>query len=101
LRAMWLTAKADAGQGRMEEAVAGLEQVCREFTACELAYDAALASLDLSVLYLKSGRTAEVRDMAVAMGGIFSMKGIAREALTSLLLFCDAARQNTATVELA
>lgn len=101
LRVMWLTAKADAGRERMGDAVAGLEQVCREFTARELAYDAALASLDLAVLYLKANRTAGVRDLALAMGRIFKMKGIDREALASLSLFCDAARQETATVELA
>jgi len=101
LRVMWLAAKSDAGQGRMEQAVAGLEQVCREFTARELAYDAALASLDLSMLYLKAGRTAEVRELAVGMGRIFRMKEIDREALASLSLFCDAARQETVTIELA
>ena len=101
LRVMWLTAKADAGQGRIEEAVAGLEQVCREFTARELAYDAALAALDLAVLYLKENRTAEVRELAVAMGRIFNMKGIDREALASFSLFCNAARQDIATIELA
>jgi tetratricopeptide (TPR) repeat protein len=101
LRVMWLTAKADAGQGRMEEAVAGLEQVCREFAARELPYDAALASLDLAVLYLKESRTAAVRDLALAMGRIFKMKGIDREALAAFSLFCDAARQEIATVELA
>jgi hypothetical protein len=101
LRVMWLTAKADAGKERIEEAVAGLEQVCQEFTARELAYDAALASLDLAVLYLKENRTAEVRELAVAMGRIFKMKGIDREALASFSLFCDAARQEIATIELA
>ena len=101
LRVMWLTAKADAGQGQIEESLAGLEQVCREFTARELPYDAALASLDLAVLYLKGNRTAEVRDLAMAMGRIFKMKGMDREALASFSLFCDAARQEIATVELA
>ena len=34
------------------------------------------------------------------MGWIFKAKGITREALEALRLFCDAARQETATVEL-
>lgn len=101
LRVTWLCAKTDSGQGRTEEAVAGLEQVCREFTARELPYDAALASLDLAMLYLKENRTAAVRNLAVTMGRIFKMKGIDREALASFTLFCDAARQEIATVELA
>jgi tetratricopeptide (TPR) repeat protein len=98
-RVGWLAARIAAGQGRVEEAMAALEQVRRELT--ELPYEAALASLDLAVLYLKEGRTAEVKELAVAMGGIFEAKGIAREALAALTLFCEAARQEAATVELA
>jgi transcriptional regulator with XRE-family HTH domain len=101
IRVGWLSAKVAAGQGRTEEAIAGLAQVGRDFTARELPYDAALSSLDLSVLWLKAGRTAEVRELAVAMGWIFKAKGIDREALAALRLFCDAARQESATVELA
>jgi tetratricopeptide (TPR) repeat protein/transcriptional regulator with XRE-family HTH domain len=100
LRVMWLTSKTDAGQGRMEEALAGLEQVCEQFMVYELPYEAALASLDLAVLYLEAGRTAEVKDLAVASGRVFRMNGIDREALASFSLFCDAARQEIATLEL-
>ncbi len=100
LRLLWLSSKLDAGQGRAEEAIVGLEQVVREFTALELAYEAALAGLDLAVLYLKAGRTAEVEALAGAMGWIFKAKGITREALQALTLFCEAAKQEAATVEL-
>ena len=48
------------------------------------------------MLWLERGRTAEVRDLAVGMGWIFQAKGIAREALASLKLFCEAARQEAA-----
>jgi tetratricopeptide (TPR) repeat protein len=101
LRVVWLSARVAAEQGRTEEAIAGLEQVSRDFTDRELPYDAALSSLDLSMLWLKAGRTAKVRELAVAMGRIFNAKGIDREALAALRLFCDAARQESATVELA
>jgi tetratricopeptide (TPR) repeat protein len=101
IRVGWLSAKIAAGQGRMKEAIAGLEQVRWDFTARELPYDAALSSLDLAVLWLRTGRTVEVRELAVAMGWIFKSKGIHREALAALRLFCDAAKQESATVELA
>ncbi len=101
IRVGWLTAKVAAGQGRSEEAIAGFEQVSRNFTDRELAYDAALSSLDLSVLWLKAGRTAEVKALADSMVWIFRAKGIAREALAALKVFCDAARQESATVKLA
>ncbi len=100
-RVTWLVAKVDAGRGRVEEARAGLEKVTQDFTTQELPYEAALASLDHAVLDLKEGRTAEVKRLAVAMGWIFEAKGIDREALAALALFCEAAKQEAATVELA
>ena len=101
LRLAWLEARVAAGLGRKEEAMAGLEQVQRAFTERTLAYDAALAGLDLAALWLEAGRTAEVRELAVAMAWIFKAKGIAREALASLKLFCEAAQWEKATAALA
>lgn len=100
IRVVWLGAKVAGGQERKEEAVAGLEQVRQDFTARGLPYDAALASLDLAVLYLEDRRTLEVRNLASAMGWIFHVQGIAREALAALTLFLNAAQRESATVEL-
>jgi tetratricopeptide (TPR) repeat protein len=100
VRVGWLAAKVAAGQGRTEEAIAGLEQVGRDFAARELPYDAALSSLDLATLWLADERAAEVKELVVAMGWIFQAKGIDQEALAALRLFCDAARQELATLEL-
>ena len=101
IRLVWLESKVAAGLGRNETAIAGLEQVGRVFTGLEMPYDAALSALDLAVLWLKAGRTTEVQELAVAMRWIFEAKGIDREALAALKLFCDAARQEAATVDLA
>ena len=101
VRLVWLEAKVAAGRGREEEAKAGLDQVIRDFTDRELPYEAALASLDLAVFELQAGRTAEVARLAFGMRWIFEAKGIVREALAALTLFCEAARQEAATVELA
>jgi tetratricopeptide (TPR) repeat protein len=100
IRVFWLEARVAAKQGRTEEAVIGLEQIRRDFTARGIPYDAALASLDLAVLCLEAGRTAEVRDLACALTWIFKSQGVAREALAALNLFRDAAQRETATVEL-
>jgi hypothetical protein len=54
----------------------------------------------LAILWLEIGRTAEVRDLACGMAWIFASKKIQREALAALSLFCEAARQETATLEL-
>jgi hypothetical protein len=101
IRVAWLASKVDAGQGRKEAAIAGLEQVSRDFTARDLPYEAALSSLDLAVLLLEAERPAEVRNLALAMKWIFQAKKIDREALAAFRLFCEAAAQETATIELA
>jgi hypothetical protein len=63
-------------------------------------YDAALASLDLAMLGLRAGQTARVRKLAVEMEAVFLAKKIEREALAALSLFWEAAKQETATMEL-
>lgn len=101
VRVVWLESRIFIGLGRREEAVTALEQVRGEFTTREIAYDAALVSLELAVLYLEDGRTAEVRILARQMLWIFKSQGVHREALAALKLFCEAAEREQATVELA
>ena len=101
MRLLWLSSKIAAGQRRVAEAMAGLSQVVRDFTDLEFPYEAALAALELSVLYLEAGRTAEVKALVAAIGGIFTAKGITREALAALSVFCEAAQQESATVDMA
>ncbi len=101
IRLRWLESKLMAGQGQTEEARACLEQVCQEFAGLDLPYEAALAALELAVIDLEAGRTAEVRELTLTMRRIFEHKGIAREAMVALALFCEAARRERATVELA
>jgi tetratricopeptide (TPR) repeat protein len=100
IRVLWLEAKVAAGQGRIEEAVAGLQHVRRDFLDHDLPYVAAVASLDLALLWLRAGRTTQVRELAIEMEAVFRAKKIHREALAALRLFCEAAKQETATVAL-
>jgi tetratricopeptide (TPR) repeat protein len=101
IRVLWLEAKIARGQGRTEAAISALQQVRRDFSAHQLSYETALASLDLALLWLKAGRSAEVKNLAREMAWIFASKRISREAMAALQVFCEAARQETATVELA
>jgi transcriptional regulator with XRE-family HTH domain len=100
-RVVWLAAHVAAGQGRRKEAVAGLEQVRWDFANRGLPYDAALATLELAVLYLKDGKAGEVKALAREMAPIFKSHGIARETLAAVALFQEAAQRETASVELA
>jgi tetratricopeptide (TPR) repeat protein len=101
LRVRWVEGSLRVGLGERLEAMAIFVEVQREFTRLRLPYDAALVSLELAVLWLEAGRTAEVRELALEMAWIFKAKGIAREALAALRLFCDAAERDAATLELA
>jgi tetratricopeptide (TPR) repeat protein len=101
LKLRWLEGRVAAGLGQTEQAVAALEEVRQAFTKEKIAYSAALVSLNLALLYLQQGRTAEVRALAEEMIWIFQEKKIRREALAALTLFCQAARQEAATVDLA
>jgi tetratricopeptide (TPR) repeat protein len=101
VRVVWLEAKLAAGLGRQAEASAAFEQVRREFTAREMAYDTALVTLELAELYLKDGRAREVRALAEEMMWVFRSQGIHREALAALQVFFEAVRNEAATAEMA
>lgn len=101
LRTRGLTGWVAAGQGRRAEAIELLEGVRAEFAARKIAYDTALVTLELAVLYLEEGRTAEVTALAVELAWIFEAEGVHREALAALNLFCEAARREALSLELA
>jgi tetratricopeptide (TPR) repeat protein len=98
----FIAAKVLAGTGRAKEAEATFEEVRSKFASLNppLALDHALVSLDLALLLLEQGRTAEARTLADEMMWIFSSQGVHREALAALRVFCEAAQQEAATVEL-
>lgn len=100
-RVVWLEGKVAAGVGRAADAENAFEEVRRYFAAEKLGFDYALVCLDLALLLLEQGRTAEVRTLAAEMAWIFTNQGVHREALAALRIFCDAARQDEATAELA
>ena len=90
-----------AGQGRTGEAVAALEWVRTEFARLAIDYDMALASLELSALYLEQGHTGKVKELAREMSPIFSREQVHREGLAALKVFCEAALREAATIEMA
>jgi tetratricopeptide (TPR) repeat protein len=100
IRARWLSGRVAAGQGRDEEAGAAFEEVRREFVARGNGYDAALVSLELAAVELERGRTRKVRALAEEMVGIFGSLGVRREAAAALGVFVQAAKSESATVEL-
>jgi tetratricopeptide (TPR) repeat protein len=100
LRLYWLEGRIAAGLGRREKAIACLNRVRESFATRRIAYDTALASLEITALLLEEGRTGEVRSLARQMLWVFQAQGVHREALGALRLFCQAAERETVTAEM-
>jgi tetratricopeptide (TPR) repeat protein len=96
----WLEGKIALGLGRTEEAEEALSQVRGGFLEQGNGYDAAMVSLDLALLYLGQSRMAELREVAEEIYRVFTSENIQREALSALLLFHEAVRQEEVTAEL-
>jgi tetratricopeptide (TPR) repeat protein len=101
LRVRWLDALISAGLGRVEKAVTDLEYVSGELISLGIAFDAARACLDLAQLYLRQGRTAEVKRLAGQVVEVFKAQRVPEPALAAVILFREAAERERATVELA
>ncbi len=98
LRVAWLSARVDAGMGHSESARAALAEVRDDLVRRRDALDAAIVSLEIAVIDLAAGRTAQVKALAGEMAWIFSSEGFERDALVALQLFCKAALRETVTL---
>jgi transcriptional regulator with XRE-family HTH domain/tetratricopeptide (TPR) repeat protein len=101
VRLLWLEGRITAVSGERHKAIAAMEHVRGEFISRSLAYDMALVSLELAVLYLEDGRAGEVRILARQMAPVFQAQGVPRETMVAIRLFCESAEKDAATVELA
>ena len=99
LRIAWLRGKIAEDQGAADEAEKAYLEARDGFVRDSVAFDAALVSFDLAILYGRQGRWREVRRLAAEMHKIFDAQAVHREAAAAVLLFQEAARQETLTVE--
>ena len=99
IRSSWLKGRTWAGLGRRDEALAAVTQVRQYFYREGIAYDYALASLEVAELHLKEGRTRLVQELAEEMLWIFKSQKVHKEALAALNLFCQAAKKERAQAE--
>lgn len=100
LRLLWVEGKVRKLLGQKEFAEQALVQVRDGFIAAGIGYDVALISLDLAALYLESGRTTEVRQLAAETMPVFASRDVHRELLVAWSLFCRAAEVDAATLQL-
>jgi tetratricopeptide (TPR) repeat protein len=100
-RLRWVEARIAAGLGEADAARDAFSDARQGFLDQDIAYDAALVSLEFASVLLQDGRTDEVRELAREMIPIFQSQEIHREALAALAVFQAAAALDSATVELA
>ncbi len=101
VRLMWTEGRVLVGLGKIEEGAAFLARVRGEYASRDMAYDVALVSLEIAVLYAGQGRTEQVKTLARHMTPIFQAHAIHREALAALTIFRQAAEREQVTQELA
>lgn len=100
LHLSWLHGKIAMGLEDYTNAEQAFLSAQRGFMAEGMGYDAALVSLDLALLYLRQGRTQELRDLVEAAVPIFASQDIHREAAAAFVLFQDAVRHDAITATL-
>lgn len=100
VRVLWLEGRITAALGDRTAALGILEQVRGSLCARQIAYDAALVTLELAVLYLEERRSDDVKTLARELMGVFAWQGIEQETRDAAWLFCQAVEQERATLEL-
>lgn len=99
-RRAWVEGKILHGLGQLEAAERCLTWAQQGFVRQEIAYDAALVSLDLAAIYAERGDAGELERLAAEMVPIFRARDVHREALAALAFFRQAAAARTVTVDL-
>lgn len=97
LRLGWLRGKIAHGLGQLEEAEEAFRTTRRQLQASGHDYDAALAGLDLALVYIARGKTGPLKELAAELVAVFQLEQIERETFAALLLFQQAVLQEAAT----
>ncbi len=100
IRRRWVEGMVLAGLGRQAAAEQAFVGARDSLVERGMGFAAAMVSMDLAALYLRTGRTGEVRALAESMIPIFQAQDIHREALAALILFQEAARREAVTLTL-
>ncbi len=99
LRVDWLQGIITAGLGGHQEAIPILKRVRAKLVQDDIAYDAALVTLELAEVYAARGRITEVKKLARESAPIFQAQGVHPEAQAALELFRQAAEREAVTAE--
>ena len=100
LRLRWTEGDILQGLGHESRAEAAYLEVRKGFVEQGLSYDAASVTLSLATLYLRQGRHAQIKQLAVEMLPIFQSRDLHQEAIAALLLFRRAVEMENLTVRM-
>ncbi|MES1245610.1 MAG: hypothetical protein ABUT39_28650 [Acidobacteriota bacterium] len=101
LRLLGIRGKIAAARGDLPAARCLFEQARAGFIDQGIGFDAAIVSVELALLHLRTGELAAVKELAEEILRIFQAQDVDREATAALLLFQKAVQQETLTVDLA
>jgi hypothetical protein len=97
IRFTWLEGRIAAALYDHERAERRLSEARARFEELKMPGYVALVSLDLSALWLRAGRTAEIMAMIEETIAIFRTHGMSREAITTLLIVREALNKQQVT----
>jgi transcriptional regulator with XRE-family HTH domain len=100
LRLRWVEGRVAAGLGRSAEALEILEEVRSEFVSRDIAYDAALVTLEVAEVHAFLGHSAQVKRLARESAPVFFAQGVHREAQRALEYFRAAAEAESLPLDL-
>ena len=100
LRLRWLEGKIAHAQGDLDRSLAAFEEVREAFIEHSMPYDAALVTLDLAAVHLRSERFADVQRLAGEMLSVFRALRIDREAIAAVYFLQRAAAARNVSVAL-
>ena len=99
LRVDWIQGIVAAGLGQHHEAIPIFKRVRAQLIEDEIAYDAALVTLELAEVHASLSHTAEVKQLARESAPIFQAQKVHPEAQAALELFRQAAEREAVTAE--
>jgi tetratricopeptide (TPR) repeat protein len=97
IKTVWLEGCIAAALGNDDLAERRFREARSSFEELKLPYDVALVSLDLMALWLRQGRSAEIRSLIEGTIAIFHARRIRREAIGLLLVVREALQQEQVT----
>ncbi len=96
-KVLWLEGRIAAAQREDEQAEQRFHEARTRFAAAGLLYDMALVAIDLAALWLRAGRTREIRALVQETITVFRQRGIGREAISMLIVLREALRKDQLT----